>query len=172
MIIKFTLNGRAKYEYLINEECYYVNPKTISRDIFMNERVDEQQEFIRKTILIAFSHMDYSIELLKPFKAMLPKKTWNMKTVIELEAVANMIGNGIAECDHQALIWAQRISNGETWESVCNEKNKEVLLKDKVIGYVLLKNGNVFNRGINDFISGFRNTLRLTETVPLVITYN
>jgi len=51
---------------------------------------------------------------------MFPIKTWKVKSVQELEALACKNGNYLATWVEQALEWAQRIQNGESWEDLCN----------------------------------------------------
>lgn len=58
----------------------------------------------------------------RPFKTMIPKKTWiGGKKVRELQELANDLGGHMANWVEQALEWAQRIANGETWEIVCDD---------------------------------------------------
>ena len=51
----------------------------------------------------------------------MPEKTWESKTVGEPKELASRLGDHNADWVEQALEWAQRIANGETWEAVCNE---------------------------------------------------
>ena len=57
----------------------------------------------------------------RPFKTMMPEKTWSSRTVSELKKLACRLGGHNADWVEQALEWAQRIHNGESWEAVCNE---------------------------------------------------
>lgn len=54
---------------------------------------------------------------------MIPEKTWNAKDNKELEQVACELGDRIADWVEQALEWAQRICNGESWEELCNKRD-------------------------------------------------
>ena len=51
----------------------------------------------------------------------MPEKKWNgYKTVAELKAYANDLDGQMADWVEQALEWAQRLFNGESWETICN----------------------------------------------------
>ena len=56
----------------------------------------------------------------KKFKTMMPIKNWEQKTAEELEQLACKLGDRCANWVEQALEWAQRICNGESWEDICN----------------------------------------------------
>ena len=101
---------------------FEVNPPGIYRISFECKRKDEQQEKTRQLILKAFAEVDENPERYgKPFKTLMPVKTWNYKTVGELRELAAKLGDHNANWVEQALEWAQRIQNGETWEAICNE---------------------------------------------------
>lgn len=55
----------------------------------------------------------------RSFKTMMPEKTWDSKTVFELKKMACQLGDHNANWVEQALEWAQRIANGESWEAIC-----------------------------------------------------
>ena len=58
----------------------------------------------------------------KPFKTIIPKKNWSLKSLSELEGYANSDEKThFTDWVEKALEWAQRIQNGETWENVCND---------------------------------------------------
>lgn len=46
------------------------------------------------------------------------------KNVVELKEEAKNQGGHMANWIEQALEWAQRIDNGESWETICNEPDK------------------------------------------------
>ena len=101
---------------------FNVNPASIDRRIFQEQRKNPKQEITRKTILKAFSRVDEDQERYgRPFRILRPERTWTVKTVIELKRFAEENGNHMADWVEQALEWAQRIANGETWKRICNE---------------------------------------------------
>ena len=103
---------------------YLVNPSKIDWNLFKNEREDESQEKMRKLILEARTMVDkYPKEYRKPFKTMMIEmldcEEW--KSVSELNHLAWSMGDHMADLVEQSLVWAQRITNGEPWEDVCNK---------------------------------------------------
>ena len=103
-------------------EWFEVKPQHINQDIFKHERVDKTQERTRKHILEALEEMNKHPEQYgKNFKIMIPRKFWESKTVKELKEIANALGERTADFTEQCLEWAQRLSNGEPWEVLCNK---------------------------------------------------
>lgn len=159
-------------------KCFEVNPKGINQELFSKKRKNAKQEKTRKLIVEAFEKVTEEPEKYGiPFKTMIPNKTWSSKTVKELNEIANNLGDHIADWVEQALEWAQRIANGETWESVCNEA-------DTINCYrlVLWKYNNVrlvggAGLGIDDFTASDTREYanhsygRLSRTVPLIVLY-
>ena len=100
---------------------FEVNPLGIDRNLFQENRKDSRQEWTRQLILEAFTKMDEDpTRYGKLFKTLMPEKTWNWKFVSDLIELADNLGGHVADWIEQALEWAQRISNGETWENICN----------------------------------------------------
>ena len=103
-------------------KCFEVKPGEIDYELFCKRRYDKRQEETRHLILDAFEMAEkFPKSYGKPFQTMMPEKTWTSKTVEELIGLASRLGNHNADWVEQALEWAQRIQNGETWEEVCNE---------------------------------------------------
>lgn len=103
-----------------------VIPSSIDVSLFKKNRNDEHQEWVRQIIRLAFSEVKKHPEkYAKPFKVMIPEKMWITKTVKELKELAKKLGDHIANWVEWALSLAQRISNGETWEAVCNDPDTE-----------------------------------------------
>lgn len=159
-------------------KCFEVNPKAINQNLFSKKREDPMQEQTRQIILEAFVKISEEPEKYgRPFKTMIPEKTWSFKMVEELKKIANNLGDHMADWVEQALEWAQRIANGETWEAVCNEADIEnwyrlVVWKN---GYTRLVGGaseydNSYPASAVDFVDYYSND-RLGFTVPLVILY-
>lgn len=156
---------------------FEVNPKAIDQSLFSKPRNNKKQEETRKLILEAFAKMRNNSKYVGTFKTMRPKKRWNVKKVDELKEIACYFGGHMADWVEQALEWAQRISNGETWESVCNEPDtanwyRLVIWKS---GCPRLVGGSCRSSGYipaSDVCSDDCNSSdRLVDTVPLVVSY-
>lgn len=118
-MVKVKLTEEAKPP--IEGKCFAVNPSLIDQSIFKQKRNDIEQEKMRRTIVKAFTEMkDNPWKYSKPFKTLIPKKTWSEMAVWELIEFSKNVGDHITDWVEQALEWAQRITNGETWENVCN----------------------------------------------------
>ena len=160
------------------DQWFEVNPQTINQSLFKKKRKDERQERTRKLILEAFAEVKSSPEKYgRKFKTMMLKKTWTFKTVAELKQLACEFGNHNADWVEQALEWAQRICNGESWEAVCNNADtanwyRLVVWKN---GYARLVGGSRHNSDYypaSDVVSGGCNSDdRICHTVPLVVLY-
>ena len=160
------------------DQWFEVNPQTINQSLFKKKRKDERQERTRKLILEAFAEVKSSPEKYgRKFKTMMPKKTWTSKTVAELKQLACEFGNHNADWVEQALEWAQRICNGESWEAVCNNADtanwyRLVVWKN---GYARLVGGSRHNSDYYpapDVVSGGCNSDDCRyHTVPLVVLY-
>lgn len=158
------------------DQWFEVNPQTINQSLFKKERKDERQERTRKLILEAFAEVKSSPEKYgRKFKTMMPKKTWTSKTVAELKQLACEFGNHNADWVEQALEWAQRICNGESWEAVCNKADtancyRLVVWKN---GYARLvggsRNYNVLNPASDVFDYDYGSFNCIYDTVPLVV---
>ena len=169
----------AKVAHVPTEDDWFeVNPQTINQSLFKKNRKDERQERTRKLILEAFAEVKSSPEKYgRKFKTMMPKKTWTYKTVAELKQLACEFGNHNADWVEQALEWAQRICNGESWEAVCNNADtanwyRLVVWKN---GYARLVggsrcNGNFYPASDVDFIDCY-SSRRICNSVPLVVLY-
>mgnify|MGYP003296735480 CR=1 FL=1 len=102
---------------------FKVNPLTIDQSIFLEAREDYKQEVVRKLILEAFDEAKKNEKYQKPFSIYIPEKKWSGKKVKDFKRIANQTGDSITNWIEQALVWAQRIQNGETWQKLCNEKD-------------------------------------------------
>lgn len=102
-------------------KCFEVDPASIDRALFETKRANQRQEIIRRAILKAISEVRAKPErYARPFKTFIPEKTWKTKRVKALIKFAKVNGDHIADWVEQTLEWAQRISNGESWEKLCN----------------------------------------------------
>lgn len=157
---------------------FEIKPKAINQKIFEEKREDKSQEITRHLILEAFAEMNDNPEKYgKNFKTMIPKKTWASKTVAQLKEMACNLGDYNADWVEQALEWAQRISNGESWESICNNADTTNWYR-----LVVWKNGcarlvggsfdvNVNNPASAVSIYDHYDNRGLSYTVPLVVLY-
>ncbi len=102
-------------------KLFEIKPAEIDRRLFLEEKSDKRQEETRQLILEAFAEMKNNSKYAKPFKTLMPEKTWDVKYVSELKTIACNLGDHMADWVEQALEWAQRIANGETWKAVCND---------------------------------------------------
>ena len=103
-------------------EWFKVKTTAINFGIFDEERCDVKQETTRQIILQAFEEMQKNPKLYaRTFYTIVPIcNTSKKRKIYELEEYAHRYGDHIADWVEQALEWAQRISNGETWEDICN----------------------------------------------------
>ena len=161
------------------DQWFEVNPQTINQSLFKKKRKDERQERTRKLILEAFAEVDKHPEkYASAFYTLMPEKKWNgYKTVAELNAYANDLDGQMADWVEQALEWAQRLFNGESWETICNNADtanwyRVILWKNgcyRLVGGS--RNYNVLNPAsdVFDYDYGFFNCI--CDTVPLVVLY-
>lgn len=163
---------------LTEDKWFEVRPQTIDQRLFEKERKGKKQEATRKLILEAFTEMKNNPEKYgKNFKIMMPKKTWHSKTVAQLKEMASKLGDHNANWVEQALEWAQRITNGASWESICNYKDtanwyRLVIWKN---GYARIVGGSVCiknNKSASDIHNSHYHDLGiLSSTVPLIVRY-
>lgn len=159
-------------------EWFDVNPLDINRELFQEKRKDEKQEKTRQLILEAFEKMEKNPQMYaRKFKTMIPEKTWQSKTILDLQKLCSKIGDRMADWVEQALEWAQRISNGETWEDVCNTKDtanyqRAIIYKDQcvhLVGGSLHQNCYEAATFIDGY--GYYQSYALYGVVPLVVLY-
>lgn len=126
-------------------KLFEVKPLEIDRSFFQKKRKDKNQDKIRHIIKEAFAELDrYHEKYASPFYTLIPEKTWDgflVNTSI-LNKYANNLGGYMADWVEQALEWAQRICNGESWEAVCNEPDTANWYR-----VVVWKNGYCVNIG-------------------------
>lgn len=161
------------------DKWFEVNPQTIDQSLFQKKRKDERQEKTRRLILEAFAEVKSSPEKYgKKFKTMMPKKSWPYKTVEEFKQLACKLGDHNADWVEQALEWAQRISNGESWEVICNNADtanwyRMIIWKN---GYARLVGGSryYYDSEPASYVHDFdfnKSLFRIGNTVPLVVLY-
>jgi len=159
-------------------KVFEVNPLTIDQTLFMHPRRNLDQEKTRQLILDAFEEIRNCPERAKAFKTYMPPKTWEYKKVSEIKKIASQIGDHNADWVEQALEWAQRISNGEPWENICNKY-------DTAHWYRLVVWKNKYSRLVGGSRAGYNNFTPSTVSVldslddytydcvvPLVVFYD
>lgn len=155
--------------------CFWVEPEAINEELFQKEREDTYQELTRRLIVEAIAEMKkYPEKYGTPFFTAIPEKTWSEKTVDGLEKVAKKMGGQMADWVHQALEWAQRLCNGESWEELCNDP-------DTILWYRLIKwkdghariVGSKYEAGscVRVGYDACRWFNILFDTVPLIVVY-
>ena len=178
-------------EQITNEEChasdvaqistevklFEVNPLGIDRSKFEKTMSNQRQERTRQIIQEAFAEVDKHPEkYASAFYTLMPEKNWNgRKTVAELKAYANDLGGQMANWVEQALEWAQRLFNGESWEAICNNADtanwyRMIIWKN---GYARLVGGsrNSINLYPASYVNNndYNSNNRINNTVPLVV---
>lgn len=156
-----------------------VNPNGINPSDFQEARKDFAQEETRKIILEALDEVKKNPwRYGKPFWTLRPKKTWVSKTVCELVELACAKGDHNANGVEWALELAQRIKNGESWETICNEPdtaNWYSLVEWKncdfrIVGGSRKNNDNYPAAEV--FYHSYVLEYTLDDTVPLVVRYH
>ena len=158
-------------------KLFEVNPLGIDRSKFEKPMSDQQQEWTRQIVQEAFAEVDKHPEkYASVFYTLIPEKKWDgCKTVEELETYAKELDGWTADWVEQALEWAQRIFNGESWEAICNNADtanwyRMIIWKN---GYGRLVGGSRDNDNDlpasdvadDDYVS----SSRIIYTVPLVV---
>lgn len=157
---------------------FEVKPLAIDQKLFQKERKNNKQETARRRICEAFAKVNAKPEKYgKNFKTMMPNKTWNSMSVKELIELASNLGDHNANWVEQALEWAQRIANGESWETICNNDDTANWYRLVVwtSGNLHRVGGSVYSRYnspasvIHTYTYIDKDTLK--HTVPLVVLY-
>lgn len=158
-------------------KLFEVNPLEINRSLFEKPMRDLRQERTRGLINEAFAEVDKHPEkYASAFYTLIPNKKWNKsKSVAELKKYAKDLGGEMANWVEQALEWAQRISNGESWDTICNYEDtatwyRMVIWKDNFA--YLVGNPSVFkSRYSASYIhpARYHSLDHVYNTVPLVV---
>ena len=106
-----------------------VNPSKINRKLFGTKMPEKDYEEIRQLILKAFAEVDKNPERYrKPFKILIPIKTWRSATVNQLKYLSMKLGDHMADWVEIALVVAQQIQNGERWVDVMENNRYECFM--------------------------------------------
>lgn len=156
---------------------FEVRPAEIEQRLFSKQKSDQRQERTRQLILEAFAEMKNNSKYARPFKTLIPEKTWDVEYVSKLRAIACHLGDHMADWVEQALKWAQRIANGETWKAVCNAPDTAnwYRLIEWKNGYARLvggsRNSNYASPASAVSSHGCNPNNLLHNAVPLVVSY-
>lgn len=177
-------NGRAlellRTRRPIEGLFFKVDYLTINKSLFLKKRIDQKQEWVRNIILEAFDIAEKDPEIYcKTFYTLMPKNKWypGSASLKEIEQSAIKFGDHMANWVEQALEWAQRITNCDSWDDICN-------LKDTARWYRLIcwKDGKARPIGgsCDDVthippsdvdLYDYDEDYRLYNTIPLVVVY-
>lgn len=160
-------------------EPFEINPKDIEWSLFQIPRKDIKQEKMRRLILKALYKVKENPKRYdKIFWTLWPVKYWEYMTCYKLENLAFDFGGHLANWVEQALEWAQRIKNGESWEEICN-------YADTANWYRLVKWKDGYSRRIGGSCKSDNNhpasyvdiiyiepQIDLYLTVPLIVLYH
>ena len=192
---KETFDGVVSFnvteEQITKEEChasdlaqipsegklFEVNPLGIDRSKFEKPMSNRKQEWTRQIIQKAFAEVDKHPEkYASAFYTLMPEKKWNgLKTVAELKAYANDLDGQMADWVEQALEWAQRIFNGESWETICNNADtanwyRVILWENGCYRLVGGSRHNDYDDPASDVGNrGYYSNYRIIGAVPLVV---
>lgn len=159
----------------IEGKWFDVNPETINKKIYKRRRNDVKQEQTRQFILEAFKEVECNPNrYAAPFRTIMPEKTWSAINFEKSQNVAKQLQGYMADWVEQGLEWAQRIDNGESWESVSNEADKAnwyriVMWKNgklRLVGGACLNNSNYSASDVCDFDFDLNN--EFFDAVPLI----
>ena len=158
-------------------KLFEVNPLEIDRSKFEKPMSDQKQEWTRQIIQEAFAKVDKHPEkYASAFYSLTPEKKWNgYKTVAELKAYANDLDGQMADWVEQALEWAQRLFNGESWETICNKADtanwyRMILWKNGYYRFVGGSGNNDDNYPASDDLNyDYYSNYRVDRAVPLVV---
>ena len=161
------------------DQWFEVNPQAIDQTIFAETRKDWRQEETRVLIVEAFEQMKIKTDKYgAKYKTMFPHKNWTYKTSGEIKKMACKFGGHTADWVEQALEWAQRICNGESWEDIANKADisewfRAIIWKD---GKIRLVGGSAkytkYCSTTSIHRDSYNDSYIIYNAVPLVACYN
>ena len=157
---------------------FKVNLETINSNLFLEAREDSKQEKIRQIILEAFAVAKNNPKYARPFTTIIPEKDWSAKYVYELEMLCIKFNGHNADWIEQSLEWAQKISNGTSWQELCNDADtcdwyRLVSWKHRYIRLVGgSKNQNSCSAATDVIGFYFKPNDTLSDAVPLIVVYD
>lgn len=166
-------------EMPVEGKLFEIKPAKINWSMFFEKREDEEQEVLRKLILQAFERLDNEPKKYRrTFYTFKPEKTWvEPQTVCQLRKMACKMGDHLTDWVEFAFEQAQRIQNGECWESICNipdtlNYTRLIVWKDGSyrIGGGSVKNGDTKSPSYI-FGFGYESNCVLESVVPSVTSF-
>ena len=175
-------NGRIKIKKPEKPNCevpFKVDPQKINRSFFVNEREDCVQEEIRQLICEAFKKVDANPkEYGQPFETLrISREEIEFMSEAKFADFASELGGHIANWVEQALEWAQRIQNGESWQELCNysdntRQRRLIIWQDgqlRTVGGTYFKNRPATYVSSNSYCSGYWRRNRNYEIALLIV---
>lgn len=160
----------------IEGNWFNVNPEEIiNKKIFARRRYDKKQEETRLFILEAFKEVECNPDRYDvPFRTLMPEKNWALIDYETSEIIAKQLDGHVANWVEQGLEWAQRIYNGDSWKSICNEPDKSkwyriIIWKNnnlRLVGGSYLNNMSYSVSDVCNFDFDFNDKFR--DSVPLI----
>ena len=161
----------------VEGKWFNVNPQEIDKNLFKSSRSDFKQEKTRQLILEALAQAEEEPIYNQPFKTYMTFENWSLKSIIKFRnSTSKYEKEYLADWVEQALEWAQRINNGDTWENLCNSPDqaywsRTIIWKN---GYLRLIGGSFQEKnscpatdvGFKDLTSKYE----LYALVPLIAT--
>lgn len=155
---------------------FEVNPLDLDRSLF-EQPVEWYAESTRKLIQQAFAEVDKNPEKYATrFYTFIPSKANNASiTVKNAVRLASFFDGEIADWVYQALEWAQRICNGESWKKLCENYDsvkwrRLILWKDnsyRCVGGERHAPSSVDK--CEDYVMNWRECTRFYHIVPLIV---
>lgn len=163
---------------MAKSKIYEVNPMSIDKKEFEKERQDKRQEVVRQIIIKALYIVKEEPDKYgRKFKTLVPEEEVGFKSVKYFVERSTQIGDHMANWVEQALEWAQKIINGASWESICNEQDMSKYARlviwnnsqVKIVGGSCKSSKEYTPSSVSSFCCG--ETLVLDDVVPLVVSY-
>lgn len=103
---------------------FKVDFNSIDQKMFEIKRSSPEQEEIRLIILEAFEEVRKKPKIYaKKFDTMVAKQSMKPETLRDLIELSDGFCDHFADWVEQALEWAQRLQNGESWRKLCQSKD-------------------------------------------------
>ncbi len=105
----------------VEGKWFLVNPAKLDFNFLDAPRRNTKEEETRILITDAMHELEkYPEKYNSPFRTLVPIcKVSTAKVINDFRRFSQNSGDGIADWVHQALEWAQRINNGESWNDIC-----------------------------------------------------
>jgi len=108
---------------LLEDIWILIDIDKIDKTLFNEPREDIKEERLRETIQEAFKMAECNPRYTLPFEVMTPSMYEDKPIKVQI-GEAYLRGEEPCDWAHQALEWAFRITNGESWENICKEVDR------------------------------------------------